>query len=312
MRLVQRNGRIDRIGSPHRDVFIHCFFPDIQLDELLALEARIRVKLAQAAASIGVESEVIPDGTVSENVFTETRDQIEALRREDAELFRNGGEEPNAHSGEEYRQELRRGLSLHQTEIKALPWAAGSGFAQGQVKGHFFCARVGEHVFLRFVPFDKSDLIRDRLGCLKLIACSETTDRHMPQDLREQVYNAWATAQTDIYEEWTFATDPANLQPKVRPLFRETANHLRTYPPANLTQGELDTILNALEAPWGVRIERQIREVFNREGDPFQVSEAIVAQVRELGLQPFVPPEALPVIDSNEVQLICWMAVEGP
>jgi hypothetical protein len=31
------------------------------LDELLDLEVRIRRKLAQAAASIGVESEVIPD-----------------------------------------------------------------------------------------------------------------------------------------------------------------------------------------------------------------------------------------------------------
>lgn len=27
MRLVQRHGRIDRIGSPHREVFLRCFFP---------------------------------------------------------------------------------------------------------------------------------------------------------------------------------------------------------------------------------------------------------------------------------------------
>ena len=86
MRLVQRNGRINRIGSPHLDVFIRCFFPDRELDALLALEERIRAKLAQAAASIGVESEVIPDGAVSNQVFTETREQIEALRREDTGL----------------------------------------------------------------------------------------------------------------------------------------------------------------------------------------------------------------------------------
>src|SRR4029077_14322032 len=55
MRLVQRHGRIDRIGSPHKDVYIRCFFPDKKLDALLDLETRIRRKLAQAAASVGVE-----------------------------------------------------------------------------------------------------------------------------------------------------------------------------------------------------------------------------------------------------------------
>ena len=123
MRLVQRNGRINRIGSPHLDVFIRCFFPDRELDALLALEERIRAKLAQAAASIGVESEVIPDGAVSNQVFTETREQIEALRREDTGLLENNGEQANAYSGEEYRQELRQGLDEYGDELTSLPWA---------------------------------------------------------------------------------------------------------------------------------------------------------------------------------------------
>ncbi len=81
MRLVQRHGRIDRIGSRHPDVYMWCFFPDRQLDELLNLEERIRRKLAQAAASIGVESEVIPGGRTGEVVFSQTRTEIESLRR---------------------------------------------------------------------------------------------------------------------------------------------------------------------------------------------------------------------------------------
>ena len=134
MRLVQRNGRINRIGSPHEQVYIRCFFPDRELDDLLALEKRIRAKLAQAAASIGVESEVIPDGAYSDLVFTETREQIEALRSEDAGLLENNGEQTNAYSGEEYRQELRQGLKDYPTEITELPWAAASGF-RGLRKG---------------------------------------------------------------------------------------------------------------------------------------------------------------------------------
>jgi superfamily II DNA/RNA helicase len=47
MRLVQRHGRVDRLGSPHQDVYVGCFFPDARMEELLDLEARIRRKVAQ-------------------------------------------------------------------------------------------------------------------------------------------------------------------------------------------------------------------------------------------------------------------------
>ena len=64
MRLVQRHGRIDRIGSPHERVFIRCFFPDRGLDRILRLEERLKRKLAQAARSVGVESETLPGSKV--------------------------------------------------------------------------------------------------------------------------------------------------------------------------------------------------------------------------------------------------------
>ena len=175
MRLVQRHGRIDRIGSKHSDVYMWCFFPDKQLEELLNLEERIRRKLAQAAASIGVESEVIPGGPTGEVVYSHTRAEIEALRREDNELLFNAGEDPLAHTGEEYRQELRKGLQTHGEAIRNLSWKAASGLAGGPTKGHFFCARVGERVFLRFVPFDGSQLVHNTLACLRVITCAEDT-----------------------------------------------------------------------------------------------------------------------------------------
>ncbi len=51
------------------------------LDALLGLEERIRRKLAYAAATVGVEHEVIPGAVTSDVVFAETRAEIERLRR---------------------------------------------------------------------------------------------------------------------------------------------------------------------------------------------------------------------------------------
>ncbi len=311
MRLVQRNGRIDRIGSPHKDVYIRCFFPDQRLDTLLTLEERIRVKLAQAAASIGVESEVIPAGAVHDVVFAETREQITALQKEEADILKTAGEEPNAYSGEEYRQELRRGLERRREEIAALPWAAGSGFVGGLRTGYFFCAVVGESTYLRFLPV-AGEIIRDTLSCLKFITCTSTTPRNIPVDMLNGVYDAWLIARKDIFEQWDYATDPANLQPRIRPLFREIANHLRQFLPTGITQEELGRILDAVEAPWGFRIEKALRQVFDRDAtDKWQLSQQIVEKVVELGLQPFIPPDPLPVIEEEEVQLICWIVVEN-
>jgi hypothetical protein len=312
MRLVQRHGRIDRIGSPHTDVYLLCFFPDKQLDELLDLENRIRRKLAQAAASIGVETEVIPGGATKEVVFTEARQEIEKLRREEAEIFVTAGEDPHAHSGEEYRQELRKGLQTREAAVKSLPWAAGSGIAGGPERGHFFCAKVGDRLFLRFVPAAGGEVIRNTLNCLRTITCAEDSPRHLPPDLAEATYEAWAKARKDIFDEWTFSTDPANLQPRIRPFFRTAADHLRAHPPAGIQQAELDLIIEAVEAPWAMRIERALRDVFDRASqDPLMASAALVEKVRELGLQPFVQPQPLPVIDEDEIALICWMAVEA-
>ncbi len=139
MRLVQRHGRIDRIGSLHREVFIRCVFPDALLDKLLGLEERLRLKIAQAAASVGV-GEVLPGQAPVYRNYSETREEIERLRREDAGIFERGGTGRGVLSGEEYRQELRKALEdSHLAEqIKGLQWGSGSGMA---VSGHPSAAR---------------------------------------------------------------------------------------------------------------------------------------------------------------------------
>ncbi|MCH7660698.1 MAG: CoA-binding protein, partial [Euryarchaeota archaeon] len=109
MRLVQRHGRIDRIASPHKRVFLRTIFPLDRLDELLNLEQRILDKLAMAAASVGVAAP-IEGAAHGTQVFTETREEIERLLEEDPALYERGGTESAAQSSEEYRQTLRKAL----------------------------------------------------------------------------------------------------------------------------------------------------------------------------------------------------------
>lgn len=120
-----------------------------------------------------------------------------------------------------------------------------------------------------------------------------------------------ADARRDIFDEWQFATDPANLQPKVRPVLRAAAAHLRKFAPPDLAQEEIDGVIDAVEAPWGIRIEKQIREAL-ASADGVDASRRIVETVRQLGLEPFRAPEPLPPIEEEDVRLICWLAVDSP
>ena len=169
---------------------------------------------------------------------------------------------------------------------------------------------------MRFVPHQMGDddeereLVRDTLSCLKRIECSSETERAFPDDMREQIYDAWEAAQRDIYGQWQEQTDPLNVQPDIRKLFREVGDHLRDHCPDELTQDEIQEAIEAVEAPYGRRYERELRDIYETESlGPIEKSRQLVDKIDELGLQPYEAPDPLPPIMKDEVKLVCWMIV---
>lgn len=313
MRLVQRHGRIDRIGSPHDEVFLRTFFPDAQLDRLLKLEGRVRHKLAQAAASVGVEDAPIPGGASGEQTFAETREEIEKLRQSNASIYEAGGTENAAQTGEEYRQELRRAVDRYGKTIENLPWRIGSGMAKGKVAGHFFCAQVEDRVYLRFVPLAPgAEVVSEAGTCLRLIECTERTPRVLSGPMMTRAYDAWQAARDHVFESWMYETDPANLQPKVRKLNREVAEFLRGESLSGIDQERLERCLDAVEAPWSMREENQLREVWTAAfPSDAEKAVALIAEIERIGAEPFHAPEPLPPIEKGDVHLVCWLAIES-
>jgi hypothetical protein len=148
------------------------------------------------------------------------------------------------------------------------------------------------------------------IGCLRLIASRKDTPRDLPPNLEERAFRAWMQARKDIFDEWMFATDPANLQPRVRLALRAAANHLRKFPPPGMTQEEVDRLVESVEAPWGVRYEKQIREAMESASGA-AASASIAETVRRLGLEPFKAPTPLPPIEEKDITLICWMGIDS-
>ena len=317
MRLVQRHGRIDRIGSRHAQVFIRCVFPDANLDELLGLEERLQHKLKQAAAAVGIGGEVLPGSRVEEVVFSETREEIERLASEDATIFIEGGSARGAISGEEYRQELRR--ALENTEcgerLRALPWGSGSVMAvPGVDSGYVFCVRVADHerVVFRWVPAagEPAPMTGDTLTCLATARppLGSNQPRVLVQHDYASAFDAWSRAREDIVQQWNYASDPANLAPRIPTTAMRAAKLLREHSPPALRH-DVDRLVEALEAPYPERVLRELRRAMGSKPDPADQALEIARLVDELGLQPSPLPEPLPQIDENDVHVVCWLAV---
>ena len=328
MRVVQRHGRIDRIGSFHRRVFIDCFFPSAHLDRLLGLEERLRHKLRLARAAVGT-GPVLPG---FEEGGSQVFSDMERLRREDSSFLEERGGAA-ALSGEEYRRRLRTAVtqsSAQMEEVKALPYGSGSGFVNPRAasSGYVFCIRVGEGDFapprFRFVPTgddwrpvagsDGRPLVNDDT-LAALVAADpgdDRTERELPEEAYDRAFDAWEAAREHVYKEWMFLTDPKNLKPDIPKALREASELVYEHGEA-LTPEERDDLLDRLNTRPGPRMEKAVRELVRSEEDgPARKVLLLRELVREAGLQPARIPDPLPPIDRDDIHLVVWTAVQKP
>ncbi|MFC7079479.1 helicase-related protein [Halorussus caseinilyticus] len=70
MRIVQRVGRIDRIGNTD-DKFVHNFFPDGDIEAAIKLLERLQAKISDIALIVGKENNILDP---NENAAREGRD----------------------------------------------------------------------------------------------------------------------------------------------------------------------------------------------------------------------------------------------
>ena len=61
VRLIQRFGRVDRIGSTHSDIYLHNMWPDLDVDEDLALTERLNNRIQMFHDLIGLDSRLLSD-----------------------------------------------------------------------------------------------------------------------------------------------------------------------------------------------------------------------------------------------------------
>lgn len=309
-RVVQRNGRVIRLKSPHEEVFLTTMLPeDGDLEALLRLEAAIRRKIL-AATVYGMETGVI------EGVETELRAYAARLAGGDESLLDDGGED-GAFAGEELRAELQRAMAEGETaRLRALPWGVGATFRQGPgvpsvgEAGVFFACRTTDGTrYWRYVE-DGGKVLDSDAQMLRRIRPG-TAPGLAPVDGALDLEAAWAPAVASIVDEHNRRADPRADAERIGPAQRFALDLLRD-PAVTLPPGA-----GAADEALGVERSSSVRQALAEirrllvEGEISRDDGArrVVDVVKDFGLQPVEPPPPLSRITEDDVGVVCWMAV---
>lgn len=326
MRIVQRHGRIDRIGSKHSTVQMGLFFPTKHLDKLLHLEETLERKLAQAEAAVG-SGVVLPGRAATKQViFADTREQIEQLYQENPDLLESRGSSA-ALSGEEYRRRLSAELKdpYVKHDVDQLAYGSGSGFENPRIRtnGYVFCIKIGDHPkpWFRFVPVDEewSPIIIDGIAevnddmLASLVAAdpiASTTERWMTPQVYDRAFDAWEVARDNAHAAWMLLTDPINLKPDSPKAFREASTLVLASGQFLGTDVQM-ALYGKLNAVPPEKVKRAVRAALSIQGSDQERILAVKEEIESAGLQKPEPAQVLPYVNEKQVRLVTWMAVKG-
>jgi len=178
-RMVQRAGRIDRIGTDFNTLFIHNMFPEAGLDRLLGLVQSLSQKIAAIDQAGFLDASVLGEAVHPRNFNT-----LRRIRDEDGAVIEEEEQFTELASNEFLLQSLRAVLGTEGRErLDSLPDGIHSGLMKPRAKGLFFYFQApapeagGTLHFWKYYDLIDGRVIDNRFIIANLIACDRATPR---------------------------------------------------------------------------------------------------------------------------------------
>jgi len=185
-RMIQRAGRIDRIGSPYKQIFVYNFFPEDELEELLRLVQILQDKIIDIDQSVGLDQTIL-----GEAIHPKVFGVIRRILKKDATVF--GELETNAFGGGEKFYQPLKDFQRQRTieELDKIPLGIHSGLRMNQIRAIFFYYKYGEdsHFWYLIDPERYDVLSRNKSEIVDYLACPPNEPRIIP-DFFKAVYEA--------------------------------------------------------------------------------------------------------------------------
>ena len=311
-RMVQRAGRIDRIGSAFDQISIQNLFPDAGLERLLGLVESLSQKIAQIDATGFLDASVL-----GETVHPRNFNTLRRIEDEDGTVVQEQEDFIELASSEFMLQQLKALLaSGAQERLDALPDGIHSGLYRTGYRGLFFYftapdaahPELSQH-FWRYYDLQTQRITDNRYIIANLIACAPDTLRFMGG---ADVFAIQEKVQADILSS---IQNQAALEaaPKIiDPIQQTVAAVLRSFMShPKLQRSEVRQALKVLNQPIIRSATKKIKaayELYQSDNNEMTLLKAVLSSGQSdfvESVRPVTNPSPSS-ISVDDLHLICW------
>ena len=310
-RLVQRAGRIDRIGTEFDTLHLWNFFPDAKLEELLQLVETLQGKL-QVIDAQGLHDASVLGETPHPRAFN----LIERVKDEDASVLDEEEKAAELATSEGLRMHLRKAMESGLGEqVEELPDGIHSSKQVHDEAGIFFCFEAhpddSEHRQCFWIYWDNRtrQFEHNPYRIAQLIACERDEPRAKPLDT---VYEVLPEAIQFVVDSTKDIAATREAQHKLPQEQIAVGVAIRD---VGLRQGigqdrvlELSKFLNQPLARFMQRQLRRLYLAYDADGDIHRLADEVEDLKRRFE-GPSVetaPSETPPVLKPEDVHLVCF------
>jgi hypothetical protein len=218
IRLVQRSGRIDRLGSPHKEIHICNMFPEDELEALLRLVERLQTRISQ------IDDLGLLDASVlGEVVHPRTFNTLRRIREEDGAVLDEEEARAELAGPEVLLKQLKELMGREGAEqIVDLPDGIHSGLRRAKCNGMFFYFQAprpsGEGVrhFWHYIDARTHEVLDNRFQVAQIIACQSDEPRYIGEQdvflLQDKVIEHILRSDQAVEARATASTKPDPVQ----------------------------------------------------------------------------------------------------
>lgn len=296
VRMVQRAGRIDRLGSEFETVHIYNFNPEDALESLLNLVKRLSERLS------AINSAGLLDATVMGEIPTPRNfGDIRRIANADSSIISELENISELNVGEFLKQELLSFIKrLGKENLEKI--LSGSGSAKKSSTGHkglFVHLIGGSQHFLMFWDENQKKWLEHRVEVMKIIRCTES----------EPI----AALDMDIYPIIERARERVVSrlrQAKVKlPRLESPQNYIVSVLNNQRDQNAISSLVEYYNEPLPAQLLKKIRKIWqqNKGND----SNLLLA-LNEFSVQnPITRPDRPEILElcKDDLKLVCYMAV---
>jgi hypothetical protein len=228
--MVQRAGRIDRIGTDFDTLWIYNMFPDKGLEKLLGLVESLSRKIDDINKTGFLDSSILGE-TVNPRNFNTLR----RIGEEDGAVIEEEEQFTELVSNEFLLQGLRNVLETEGREmLEELPDGIHSGLLKPGNRGAFFYFQgrpAGEEKlhFWKYYDMQAKEIIENRFIIANLIACEKDTPRVVDPDMFDQVFDIQEKAIESILKSFGQQQALEKAPRALDPIQQSIATTIQTY-----------------------------------------------------------------------------------